>query len=231
VKRIVLAMVFLISLAGCAYIGTVKPELTDKVFQSQNLPYRALSVAVISEDSWPRVSIESTIRAASDLLAEQVGIRLRIDKWIDHRIPSFGPVQGLQHVVETIGEEHRKYDLVIGFSARGVPSHLLEMVTWIAWLGAIDDNYRKFVIIKYLDERVLIHEICHAFVFDRKHSMNGVLSAAVIKIPLVPALFNLPRYLSVEDRKEVLQNKWRSFNEKPAIPEKYQADTVVVPSD
>ncbi len=74
-----------------------------------------------------------------------------------------------------------------------------------------------------------MHELCHAFVFNRNHGMSGVLNAALFKIPLVPILFNLPHYVSKEDRQEILTNKWRDFNEKPVIPEKYQVDTVRVP--
>ena len=57
-----------------------------------------------------------------------------------------------------------------------------------------------------------MHEICHAFVFERRHSTNGVMSAAIFKFPLLPVLFNFPEYVSEEDRQEILQNKWRNFN-------------------
>jgi hypothetical protein len=228
-KKIIL-MILLISLVGCAYNGTVKSQLNDNGFQKENLPFRTLSVCVISEGSWPKERIETTLSDLSNLMAEQVGIQLRVDRWIDHPVPSFVPTQGLQNLVEIIGKEHQNYDLVIGFSSRGLASNLIEMASWTAWLGAIDDSYRKFIIIKFLDERVIEHEICHAFVFDRRHSVNGVLSAAIFKLPLAPFLFNMPRYVSMEDRQEILRNKWRDFNKKPVIPEKYQADTVEMPT-
>ena len=228
-RGVVIILILSVSLAGCAYNGTVQSQLSDNVFQRQNLPIRTLSACVISDGSWPRESIVAMVDGFSNSMAEQVGIRVRIDRWIDHRIPSFVPQEGLQNLVEIIGKEQRNYDLVIGFSSRGVVSNALELVSWTAWLGAIDDTYRKFIIIKQLDQRVLTHEICHAFVFDRRHSTNGVMSAAIVKFPLVPILFNFPEYVSTEDREEILQNKWRDFNEKPSIPEQDQADTVVLP--
>jgi hypothetical protein len=227
-KKIIL-MILIVSLVGCAYSGTVQPRLSDYGFQKENLPLRTLSVCVISQGSWPKERIEATLSDLSSSLAEQVGVSLRVDRWIDHPIPSFVPIQGLQNLVEIIGKEHQRYDLVIGFSSRGVVSNAVELVSWTAWLGAIDDSYRKFIIIKFLDQRVLMHEICHAFVFDRRHSTSGVMSAAIVKLPLLPILFNFPEYVSEEDRQKILQNKWRSFNEKPVIPEQYQADTVQLP--
>ena len=221
-------LIFLIFLAGCAHMGTIKSQLNDETFQAENFPYRDLSVCVISDGSWPKESIETTISDASNSMAEQVGIRLRTDRWIDHPLPSFSPTQGLQSVAGTIGEDHPKCDLVIGFSSRGVFSHLLETAFWFAWLGAIDDNLRKFIIIKFLDERVVIHEICHAFVFSKNHGISGVLTAVPFKIPLLPVIFNLPKYVSREDRLEILTNKWRDFNEKPVIPERYQIDKIQV---
>jgi hypothetical protein len=133
-------------------------------------------------------------------------------------------------MVKIVGKDHKQYDLVIGFSSRGVFSHLLETAFWVAWLGAIDDNYRKFVVIKFLDERVLVHEICHAFIFTKNHSFNGVLTAVPFKFPLVPVIFNLPKYVSKEDRREILRNKWRDFNEKPEIPDEHRIDKIEVPA-
>jgi len=228
--RKTILLILLIFLAGCAHVGTVKSRLNDQTFQAENLPYRDLSVFVISDGSWSKESIGAAISDASNSMAEQVGIRLRMNGWIDRALPSFSPTQGLQSVAEIIAEDHPKYDMVIGFSSRGVFSHLLEMVSWFTWLGAIDDNYRKFIIIKFLDERVLIHEICHAFVFSKNHGIRGVLTAVPFKIPLLPALFNLPKYVSKEDRQEILSNKWRDFNEKPVIPEELQIDRIEVPN-
>ena len=111
----ILTLLFLIFLAGCAHIGTVKSQLNEETFQTEILPYRDLSVAVISEGAWPKETIEATINDASNLMAKQVGIRLRIDRWIDHPLPSFTPVEGLKNLVEIIDREHEKHDLVIGF--------------------------------------------------------------------------------------------------------------------
>ncbi|RPJ00279.1 MAG: hypothetical protein EHM36_14870 [Deltaproteobacteria bacterium] len=222
--------VFLIFLTGCAHMGTVKPQLNDKAFQAENLPDRVLSVCVISDGSWPEENIRAAVNDASNSLAVQVGIRLRTDRWVDHSLPSSSPTHALQNVADIIGEDHSKHDLVIGFSSRGLFSHLVETVFWIAWLGAIDDNYRKFIIIKFLNDRVLIHEISHAFVFSKDHGISGVLTAVPFKVPLLPILFNMPKYLSKEDRREFLKNKWRDFNEKPVVPEKYQTDKIEVPT-
>ncbi|OGP55324.1 MAG: hypothetical protein A2162_08500 [Deltaproteobacteria bacterium RBG_13_52_11b] len=74
-----------------------------------------------------------------------------------------------------------------------------------------------------------MHETCHAFVYTKAHSMHGVLTAASIKIPLLAAIFNLPEYVSREDRREILRNKWRDFIVKPEIPEALQADPVELP--
>ncbi len=228
-KRLFL-LVFLLSVISCAHTGTVKSQLDDTEFQAENLPYRTLPLCVISEGSWPREKIEATVSDASRLMTEQVGIQLKIEKWIDRPIPSYTQIEGLKSVAGIVGKSHKEYALVIGFSSRSVASHAMELA-FGAWLGAIDDNYRKFIIIKYLDERILLHEVYHAFVMTKSHSGKGVMTGALIKIPLVPALFNLPRYVSTEDRQEILRNKWRNFNEKPAIPEEFRVDTIELPPE
>jgi hypothetical protein len=113
-------VILLIFLAGCAHMGTVKSHLNDKTFQAENLPYRDLSVYVISDGSWSKEDIQATVSNASNSMGEQVGIRLRLDGWIDHPLPSFSPTKGLQNIVGVMGKDHQKYDLVIGFSSRGV---------------------------------------------------------------------------------------------------------------
>ncbi len=223
-KKIFL-LILLVSLVGCAHVGTVKSRLNNAEFQAKNLPYRTLSVCVISEGSWPKESIQAVVNDVSSLMTEQVGIQLKIEAWIDHPIPSFTPTEGLRNLVKIVSKEHKRYDLVIGFSSRSVTSYLMEMTVGVH-LAAIDDTYRKFIIIKYLDKRVLMHEICHAFVFAKGHSYSGVMSALLIKLPLLPVIFNFPKYVSEEDRQEILRNKWRSFNEKPAIPEEDRVDRI-----
>ncbi len=117
----------MIPLVGCAHIGTVKSQMGEARFREENLPYRTLSVCVVSEGSWTKDRIENLINDTSGLLSEQAGIQLRIGGWIDRPIPSFTPGQGLQNLVEIVGREHRKYDMIIGFSSRGLPCYLIEM--------------------------------------------------------------------------------------------------------
>jgi hypothetical protein len=201
--------------------------MEEESFKKENIPYRDLQLLVVNERGWSEASVRTCIDYASAQLMAQVGIRLQIREYHERRIPSFTQSEAMESLWG-LTADHEKFDLILGFSPRSPVSHMLELATGYAWLGAIDDTYRKFLILKTLDEAVLIHEICHAFVFSQVHSKTGVLNTFIIKIPLVPVLLNFPKYLSKKDRQEVLRNKWRDFNVRPEIPEEAKTDLLPV---
>jgi hypothetical protein len=220
-----LPIIFLLFLVGCAHFGTVKSKMDDPDFQLQNQPIRIVNIEVIN-DGFSKDAVLDSIMRVSDDLTKQVGITLSIKEYREGEISSFGHRQAVRNLSKNTFEP-TKFDLIIGFSTRSIVSHLIEASSmgW-AWLGVIDDTWRKFIVIKMLDDRVLLHEIYHAFIFNTVHSSSGIMSNAIVKVPLAPILFNLPHYISNKDREEVLRNKWRDFSERPEIPAEYRSDTL-----
>jgi len=81
------------------------------------------------------------------------------------------------------------------------------------WEGVIDDVYRRHIVLRTKDSRILLHELVHAFLFSETHT-DGLMAAA--RICVIPgfACFNGSSHLSARDRDEILQNKWRNFSSK-----------------
>src|SRR4030066_35282 len=110
----------------------------------------------------------------------------------------------------------KDYDIMIGLApvpAKDVFIAALSVFVPIpSWMGVIDNAHRRFILLKRNDVYVLSHEILHAFIFSKDHG-GGVMAAAQIEIlPFMHAI-NRTLYLSPEDRKEVLRNKFRNFGE------------------
>jgi hypothetical protein len=81
------------------------------------------------------------------------------------------------------------------------------------WEGVIDDVYRRHIVLRTKDSRVLLHELVHAFLFSETHTEGLMASVRICVIPGVACL-NGSSQLSARDKNEVLQNKWRDFSSK-----------------
>ncbi len=78
-------------------------------------------------------------------------------------------------------------------------------------LGATDTFFWRYLFVGELDPYILLHELFHAFLLHRGHSEEWVMRGTR------PAYGNEWYWLTPEDRKGVLRNKWRDFNVMPAM--------------
>jgi tetratricopeptide (TPR) repeat protein len=76
-------------------------------------------------------------------------------------------------------------------------------------LGATDTFFWRYIFVRELDPYVLIHELFHAFLLQRSHSEDWVMRSTR------PPYGNEWYWLTPEDRRGVLRNKWRNFNTMP----------------
>ena len=87
------------------------------------------------------------------------------------------------------------------------------------WMAAIDDVYRRYIVLKSYRPHVVVHELGHAFLFEHVHT-GGVMSSFQFCL----AGDNLCPASSVcfteEDRKEISRNRWRSFSVMPELNER-----------
>jgi len=196
----------LIYLLGC-YSGSVKPLLNRPQFRAENEPIRTLRILLITDDSYRKDEIERFVSKCSGLAEMQVGIRLEI-------------VDGYQIKWEDELEDIIKMEIRIAadtWSQRDRFDIALTFVNFVQRvrggkfpLGATDTFFWRYLFVKELDPYILLHELFHAFLLGQGDSGDWVMRAAR------PSYGSEWYWLTPEDRKKVLRNKWRDFNVMPA---------------
>ena len=215
-----LVVLLCMSFFSCGHLAPSHDQTAD--LQRHLEPIRVLNVLVASDDSFEKAEIEHFIAETSEELCDQVGVQLAVSEWVtvdwQHR-----------QRPDVIHELYRKTsevvqagqtDLVIGFMAPSAIELCGELVKSFVflpvWEGLIDDTYRRFIVLKTLNESVLLHEIGHAFIWSHAHSSSGVMMGVAVKLlPFTPSLRS--KKFSPGDVDEFLENKWRRFDEKVVL--------------
>ena len=203
-KRLSLLFI-LICLTGC-YAGSVKPLLSRPEFRAENEPIRTLKVLLITDESYRKDEIERFVSKCSRLVEMQVGISLEIKDWYEIKWENEldDIIKTEMRIAADTWNRRDQFDVAITF---------VYFVHPIAGgrvpLGATDTFFWRYVFVRELDPYVLLHELFHAFLLHRSHSNDWVMRGAR------PSYGNEWYWLTPEDRKEVLKNKWRDFNVMP----------------
>jgi len=202
----VLLLLPLVCLLGC-YAGSVKPLLDRPEFKAENEPIRTLRVLLITDDSYRKDEIEKFVSKCSALVEVQVGIRLEIVHWL--RIKWEDELDDIIKMeIRIAGDTWSKRDefdigLTFIYFVHNIAGGKLP-------LGAIDTFFWRYLFVRELDPYILLHELFHAFSLEKGHSRDWVMRGAR------PPYGSEWYWLTPEDRKEVLRNKWRDFNLMPA---------------
>ncbi len=215
-------------MSGCGTLGTTRSMLSMPSFQEENLPQREIRVVTLTPDERKVPAIRALLQKASEALSDQVGIRLveqdrKLIEW-----QSRDANEMLGQMAEIMKDYDKPYDIAIAYqdlNALQVMQHFLIG----AWEGAIDDTYRRFIIIRKMNVEALMHEICHAFLFSTLHS-GGLMTG--LTFYLLPGTVPLNRsiYLLAEDRKEILTNKWRDFSTPPNLSQSHVKNPIALPA-
>jgi hypothetical protein len=200
-KKLVL-LILLVCLLGC-YAGSVKPLLDRPEFKAENEPIRTLKVLLTTDNSHRKGEIEKFVSKCSSLVEMQVGIRLEIVDW--HQIKWGDELDDIIKMEIRIAADtwskRDQFDIALTF---------VNFVYPIAGgklpLGATDTFFWRYIFVGELDPYILLHELFHAFLLHRGHSGEWVMRGGR------PAYGNGWYWLTPEDRKGVLRNKWRDFN-------------------
>jgi tetratricopeptide (TPR) repeat protein len=196
----------LVCVLGC-YGGSVKPLLNRPEFKAENEPIRTLRIFVITDDSYRKEEIEKFVSKCSGLVELQVGMRLEIVEWYQIKWED-----ELDDIIKTeiriardTWSKRDKFDIALTFVhfVRNIAGGKLP-------LGATDTYFWRYLFVRELDPYILLHELFHAFLLHRGHSGEWVMRGGR------PAYGNEWYWLTPEDRKGVLRNKWRDFNVMPA---------------
>ena len=204
-KKLVLLLP-LVCLLGC-YAGSVKPMLNRPEFKAENNPIRTLRVLLITDPSYRKAEIEKFISRCSGLVEVQVGIRLEILDW--YRIKWEDELSDISKMEIRIAADtwskREQFDIALTFV------HFVQSVEGGKLpLGATDTFFWRYLFVKELDPYILLHELFHVFLLEKGHSGNWVMRSAR------RSYGNEWYWLTPEDRKKVLLNKWRDFNVMPA---------------
>jgi Tfp pilus assembly protein PilF len=195
---------------GC-YAGSVKPLIHRPEFQRENLPVRILRVLVVTDGTYKEAEIEKFVAKCSMISQIQVGLKLAIWGW--HPIRWEAERNDVQKMLVRMVEEtwvkREDFDIAVGFtffeSMEG-PDKLM--------LGVIDTFFWRYILVREIDPQVLLHELFHAFLPEKAHAQEWVMRG--VKHPYGSEWY----WLRPEERKEILQNKWRDFNLMPAHEKK-----------
>jgi len=198
-------LLLLVCLLSC-YSGSVKPLLSRPEFKAENEPMRTLKILLVADDSYRKDEIEKFVSKCSRLVEMQVGIRLEIldsyqIKWEDE----LDDIIKMEiRIAADTWSRRDQFDIVLTFAhfAYSVRGGKLP-------LGATDTFFWRYLFVKELDPYILLHELFHAFLLEQGHSGNWVMREA--RSPYG----NEWHWLTPEDRRQVLRNKWRDFNVMP----------------
>ena len=162
---------------------------------------------MLTDHSYRKDEIEKFVSKCSRLIEMQVGIRLEILEWQqikwEDELNDISKIE--MRVAGDTWDKRDKFDIALTFVyfVQSLGGGKLP-------LGATDTFFWRYIFVKELDPYVLIHELFHAFLLQRGHSNDWVMRAAR------PPYGNEWYWLTPEDRKGVLRNKWRDFNVMPA---------------
>jgi len=200
-KKLVL-LLLLVCLLGC-YAGSVKSLLNRPEFKAENEPIRTLRILLITDNSYRKDEIEKFFSKCSSLVEMQVGIRLEILDWYQIKWKDeLNDISKMEiRIAGDTWSKRDKFDIALTF---------VHFVHSIEALGATDTFFWRYIFVKEMDPYILLHELFHAFLLQKGHSKDWVMRGAR------PPYGNEWYWLTPEDRKEVLRNKWRDFNVMPA---------------
>jgi len=204
-KKLVL-LIFLFCLLGC-YAGSVKPLLNRPEFKAENEPIRTLRVFLITDNTYRKDKIEKFVSKCSDLIETQVGIRLAIVDW--HQIKWEDELDDIIkmeiRIASDTWDKRDKFDIALAFV-----HFIYNIAGGKLPLGATDTFFWRYIFVGELNPYILLHELFHALLLYRGHSEEWIMRNTR------PAYGNEWYWLTPEDRKGVLRNKWRDFNVMPA---------------
>jgi hypothetical protein len=200
---IISALVIIVS--SCSY-GTVKPFLKDEKFQESNLPIRTIKILLFTDSTCNQATILNFVEKCSRMIGLQVGMRLQVVSIQSVNWGKRAPGKMIEKVYTLASKSEVDYDIAIAFT-NGIAVTDIVLPTTERWCGVIDDFHRRYIVLRSMDSSVFLHEFFHAFIFSKTHSKGIMMSRASL-------IGTSPLWLDVEDRDEVLRNKWRKFSMK-----------------
>jgi hypothetical protein len=207
-----LFLLSLFLLCSCGSTASVERSGHVHILQEPEVTVRSVAVTVLSPDPRHFDELTALVAEASGQLFEQTGIAVHVNSYQAISWQSSDRAGMLQQVADRMKNSAGAYDITLAYAPMSA-GQTLSFFIFGGWEGIIDDVYRRHIVLRTKDSRVLLHELVHAFLFSETHT-TGLMSASRICVIPGVACFNGSSHLSERDTNEVLQNKWRDFSSK-----------------
>jgi len=206
--------VCLLVLSGCGLRA-----VPDCALPEQELRHvRNVSAVIVIDEQTARDGMAEFLEEAFGIFFRQTGIRARIGDWKTTRWKGSSRTELLQQLEDEMRRYGRPFDVAIAIYEMD-PLQQLGFNLVGGWGGVIDDEYRRFIVVRRDRVRVLVHELGHAFLFRRVHT-GGVMEAFNVCMIGDRLCDNDSVCFLDSDAAEIIRNKWRDFEEKPDLPER-----------
>jgi hypothetical protein len=173
-------------------------------------PVSTVRIMAVAPDQAQLEALKGAIAGASAQLTPQVGIALEVVASDFYTLKALEMEKGLEELQKRYDCRNGGWDIVIISSTR-TPAALMATVIG-GWTGAIDDQQRRYMILRDLTPHTIMHETAHAFLTTMSHSDSGLMTAFSIQVlPLIPLRLE-SNTLSEQDAREMLKNKWRKWD-------------------
>jgi hypothetical protein len=177
-----------------------------------------LRIVVVTAKDTDKSKVRDLVEEASQALFAQTGIRASVRDWITIEWRTSSRSLAVQQLADRMKEYDKQFDVAIGYLDMDLLQRLAFNVTG-GWSGAIDDVYRKYIVIRRDEVHVLVHELGHAFLFEHVHTGNAMTAFAVCAFGDHFCLNNSLCF-GQEDLAAIAQNKWRYFSEVVPLSER-----------
>lgn len=224
-----LCLLLCLAVLACSSAPLTHTSSSEGLY-TRDLPERQLRVVVLVSDGKQRADIEKLVNAASAALAGQAGITLAIIDWRSIEWTSRSASAMLNQVASMMRPYPHQYDIAVAFAGFSAPE-LLQYVLIGNWEGIIDDTYRRFIVIRRMTVQVLLHELCHAFLFSNTHTWGLRHLMNPVTLYVLPGIMPVNRssLLNEKDRAEIIRNRWRDFAQCPSLDRSAQNNDLISP--
>ncbi len=181
-------------------------------------PTREIAAVLVVDDAADGEEVRDILEKACGIFYEQTGIELTVKDTLTIEWAPGTRDEMLGQLIDAMKTYPKPFDMAIAFYDMD-PAEALVFNMFGGWTGAIDDEYRRYVVLRRDNPQVLVHELGHAFLFRHVHT-GEAMSAYTICVVGDHLCANKTVCFSEEDRKEIARNKWRDFSVAPDISER-----------
>ena len=190
----------------------------DNPAAQKALPQRVVRAVIVTAPDAERSGIKNWIEESFEIFRRQTGIKPVVQDWKSATWRESSRQGLLQQLADEMAQYPKPYDIAVAVYEMN-PVEILGFALFGGWMGAIDDVYRRFIVVRRESPLVLVHELGHAFLFKHVHSSQAMQAFEVCAIG-DQLCANSSLCFGARDRMEIMENGSRRFTDKPPLLER-----------